>query len=214
MALIIQTERLTDEDRRLLDKSDAERWRPSPAIPFLVGLAGLAGTIWAFWIWPRSMEGAAALIFFGASAMAAGWWIAHERWIMRRWQDKLRRDREKEIARGEVIAVSLDCEQVIPAEYFEDLHAAIFLASPQEYLFVTDAILLRLPSMDKGSYPRTLSFRVLPRGTVISVNAGAERAAIGPALTDAQRELLFDAPEDDATAEMPFRRIPAATLHP
>lgn len=214
MALTIRTEQLTDEDRRLLARQDAERWRPSPVIPFLVGVTGLAGIMGAFWVWPRSMEGAAALVFFGASAMAAGWWIARERWLMRRWQDKLRRDREKEIARGEVIAVSLDCEQVVPVEYFEDLYAAIFLASPQEYLFVTDAILLHVPGIDKGPHPRTLSFRILPRGTVISVNAGTEQASVGPALTDAQQVRIFHDAESDTDGYMPFRRIPTATLQP
>lgn len=213
MSLTIRTEPITDEDRRSLAAADATPWRPSPVIPAFVAVAGVFGIITAFWIWPHSMEGAAACIFVGASALAAGWWIAHERWLTRRWQAKLRREREQEIARGEVIAVSLHCEQIVPAEYFEDLYTAIFLASPEEYLLVTDAVLLHLPAISSDSYPRALSFRILPKGAVISVTAGSEHATIGPALTDAQRERIFGVPEDDA-AEMPFRRIPATALLP
>jgi hypothetical protein len=208
------TDRLTDADRQRLDAIHAQRrrFRPSPLIPFLVALAGIACAIAAFFVWPTSLEGAATLLLAGVTMLAAGGMVALGRYQTIASARAFEIPHHIAIQRAEVCVVSLASTRVIPLPDFDEDFSAALFEIEDGHVLVREDVLSFFPGWDDNKLPASFTARLLTDHTVLSVTRGEADCPLAPELSEDQKTQLFLYVDAKPERTGPFCFIPADSL--
>lgn len=215
MSLSIRTERMDDEDRRVLAEFDRARVRPGKGyvLPAIVAVVGLACLPLGRLVGPKDPVGSLFVVVASLTAAIGGAWVVIARHRANKRFDREGRERRAVLERGEINVLSYTADLVIPAPNIdEDCDGALLRVDADRFLLITVWWGCGARDWYDNRFASEATVRWMPTAGVIRETCGDTDVPVGEKLSDDQhRRLESFVASGDPWAE-PFIVVPASVI--